>query len=324
MATSYFPAGAFGKLPQFADFFKHNASSREMLAFDQWLQQGLFHAKMQLKQEWEAAFDAAPAQHFLFYADSPERFLLGIFQPSQDKAVRKYPFWVSLQIERLGLGEALTQLTPVLFDSFFAQARGLLHDARSSLSMSEIVARVEALKTPISGSLQNEIRRHRDYLDAVSLRDFCASVFGAFENERKYLLFKNLVALLVPLRRQELGRVNLGLRFPLGPEAQTRSHEVCFWLYACSRLLGNPVMTPVLFWSAPSTAQKAYLFFYFRPPSPKNFLQLMRPEAQSDTICELEEEGAAHLAAAEQTLPATYRALLQTPEMSLSEALQRL
>lgn len=324
MANSFFSAGAFGKLPQFGDFFKHNAGSREMSAFDQWLQQGIFHAKMQLKQEWEAAFDAAPAQHFLFYADNPERFLLGVFQPSQDRTVRRYPFWVSLQIERPGLGEALTLLTPVLFSSFLAQARGLIQDARNGLSMPEIVTRVEALQTPFTGSLQNEIRRHRNYLDAVTLRGFCQSVFGSFEDQRKYLLFKNLIDILAPLRRQDLSRMNLGLRFPLGPEEQARPHEACFWLYACSRLLGNPVMTPILFWSAPQAEKKAHLYFYFRSPSPKNFLPLVRPETQSDSICELEEEGAAQLASAEQALAAPYRTLLQAPEMSLSEALQRL
>ncbi len=324
MANTYFPAGAFGKLPQFGDFFKHNAGTREMLAFDQWLQQGIFHAKMQLKQEWDAAFDAAPAQHFLFYADNPERFLLGIFQPSQDKAVRKYPFWVSLQVERSGLGDALVPLTPVIFSSFFTQAQALMQDVRNGLSMPEIITHVEALKVPVSAHLQNEIRKHRNFLDAATLGSLCANVFGSFEDQRKYLLIKNLLDVLLPLRRQDLGRINLGLRFPLGADPNTRSHEACFWLNACSRLLGNPVMTPILFWSAPLVEKKAHLYFYFRPPSAKNFLQLVRPETQSDSVCELEEEGLANLAGAEQGLAAPYRTLLQTPGVSLSEFLQRL
>ncbi|NUO79727.1 type VI secretion system-associated protein TagF [candidate division KSB1 bacterium] len=324
MANSYFPAGAFGKLPQFGDFFKHNAGSREMLAFDQWLQQGIFHAKMQLKQEWDVAFDGAPGQHFLFYADNPERFLLGVFQPSHDKTVRKYPFWVSLQIERAGLGEALVPLTPVIFSSFFMQARALIQDARNGLSMPEIIAHVEALKVPVTGNLQNEIRGHRSYLDATTLGSFCTSVFGSFEDQRKYLLFKNLTDILVPLRRQDFSRMNLGLRFPLGADPHARSHETCFWLYVCLHLLGNPAMTPILFWSAPKAGQKAYLYFYFRPPSAKNFLPLVRPEVQNDAICELEEEGWANLATAEQALAAPIRASLQAPGMSLSEFLQKL
>ncbi len=319
MATSFFPAGAFGKLPQFGDFFKHNAGSREMLAFDQWLQQGILYAKSQLKQEWDTVFDSAPAQHFLFYADNPERFLLGIFQPSQDKTVRKYPFWVSLQIERNSLGTELLPLTPVLFAAFFQQTLALLQEARNNMSMPELVARVEALK---SGA-QNEMRlEYRSYLDDTTLEKFLCGALGSFEDSRKYLLFRNLVEVLTPLRSQELSRVNLGLRFPLSTDAQMRGFETCFWFYLCKRLLGGSMLTPVLFWNASPVVQKAFLYIYFRPPSAKNFLTLLRPEEASDTLCKLEEEGAAQLAAAENALPAWYRDLLQTPGASLKKIIE--
>lgn len=319
MATSLFPAGAFGKLPQFGDFFKHNAGTREMLAFDQWLQQGILYAKSQLKQEWDAVFDNAPAQHFLFYADNPERFLLGIFQPSQDKAVRKYPFWVSLQIERNSLGSELLPLAPALFSSFFQQTLALLQDARNEMSMPELAARVEALKT----GAQHELRQqfHRAYLDGTTLEGLLCSALGSFEDSRKYLLFKNLVDLLTPLRNQELSRVNLGLRFPLGVEPQTRGAEACFWLYLCKRMLGGTPLAPILFWNATATEQKAFLHFYFRPPSAKNFLTLLRPEEQSDTLCKLEEEGAANLGGVEGALSASQRALLQSAGVSLGSFL---
>lgn len=320
MATSYFPAGAFGKLPHLGDFFKHNAGTREMLAFDQWLQQGILHAKSQLKQEWDAAFDNAPAHHFLFYADNPERFLLGIFQPSQDKTVRKYPFWVSLQIERNSLGFELLPLAPVLFSSFFQQALSFLHDARNGLSMPEISARVEALKSGAQIEMRQQF--YHTYLDGTTLESLLQGALGGLEDSRKYLLFKNLVDLLAPLRNQDLSRVNLGLRFPLGVHQQTRAFEVCFWFRLCKTLLGTPPLAPILFWSADSKEQKAFLYLYFRPPSAKNFLPLLRAEEQSDTLCKLEEEGLALLASAEGALSATSRALLQTSGMSLGSFLR--
>lgn len=320
MATSYFPAGAFGKLPHLGDFFKHNTGTREMLAFDQWLQQGILYAKSQLKQEWDAIFDAAPAYHFLFYADNPERFLLGIFQPSEDKTVRKYPFWVSLQIERNSLGTELLPLTPVLFTSFFQQTHSLLQEARNGLSVPEISARVEALKS--GAQIERRQQFYHEYLDGTTLEDLLQGALGGFEDSRKYLLFKNLVDILVPLRNQELNRVNLGLRFPLGVHPQTRTFEVCFWFRLCKTLLAASPLVPVMFWNAGQPEQKAYLHFYFRPPSAKNFLSLLRAEEQSDTLCKLEEEGLTLLTSAEGALSASARASLQTPGMSLNQFIQ--
>ncbi|MGH7496400.1 MAG: type VI secretion system-associated protein TagF [bacterium] len=324
MATMHFQAGCFGKLPQHGDFIRHNAGTREMLAFDQWLQQGLLHLKTQLRERWEAAYSLAPAYHFLFYADNAERFLTGILFPSHDKAERKYPFWVSVHVERPTLGEQMMPLVPLIFSPFFARCLPFCREARQGLEMREIAARTEALQMKVTHNSLPEIRRHNFFLSDTSQAVFWSRLFGRFEDPRKYLLVKNMLEILTPFRQKELSRLSLGLRFPLAQAAEELAHSAVFWLQMSFKLLGNPVATPILFWSVPEREKGAYLYLFFRPPSAKSFLQLIQPEAPSDNICELEKEGADKIALAARALKASYREMLEMPEMKLDEMLMRL
>ena len=90
-AAPYFPAMCFGKLPAFGDFVRHNAGGRDALAFDQWLQQGLYPARLQLGHAWESSFRAAPSYNFLFSPENSEGFLLGLLQPSHDRGEQTAP-----------------------------------------------------------------------------------------------------------------------------------------------------------------------------------------------------------------------------------------
>jgi len=319
--TQSFSAGCFGKLPHIGDFVRHNAASPEVQAFDQWLQQGLLHAPTQLREKWDEAYNNAPAYHFLFYGDNPERFLAGVFLFSRDKSERKYPFFVSLYVDRATLGEQLMPFTPAVLAPFFVQAHELIHAARGGLEMREIALRTEALQVAVPGTLMQEARRHNQWLNLKTAADFWLRALSRFDDPRKYLLLKNLTEILLPLRHRDPQRLGLGLRFPLAPEAG--AHEAVFWLQLSFKLLGNPAATPIVFWSVPQPGKRGFLYLFFRPPAAKILLHLAQPELPSDHICELEEEGKDAIAVARHELDRSYHLLLETPEMTLDEMLMR-
>jgi type VI secretion system ImpM family protein len=228
MTTSHFSAGGFGKLPQFGDFVKHNASSPEMQALDQWLQQGMQFAQRHFNQSWELAYQRAPAYHFLFYSNSAQRLLLGRLQPSFDKSMRKYPFLVWLTIEKSKLSERVIAALPAAFSVFFAHAQQLLHDASNGLEMRDIADRIEKLKMEFPGGLEEQARQHQSRLAAMTSEQLWRGLFDRFDDARKYLLFKNLTEILLPYRGRDAAKLTLGLRFPLTIDAAFREAEVNF------------------------------------------------------------------------------------------------
>lgn len=324
MASSGFSASCFGKLPGFGDFVRHNAGSREMLAFDQWLQQGMLAAKAQLRQSWEANYDAAPIQHFLFCPTNTEHFLAGLLQPSHDKSDRRYPFWVSWLIDRSYYNENLAAYTPVILASRLSSARQLMQNARTELNTNNLIGMVSNLSFPGTQDSEREVEHYNKYLGATACASFWQSLFGDFCDLRKYLLCKNLCEILLPFRQTRLDELKLGLRFPLSADAESAAYGVSFWIQMSLELARSSSFTPIYFWNLPEPGRKAFLFLFFRPPSAKSFVQLLRPEIASDGICELDEEGRDKIILAEQVLPSLYRGLLQRPALTLKEFLQRL
>lgn len=324
MASSGFSASCFGKLPGFGDFVRHNAGSREMLAFDQWLQQGMLAAKAQLRQSWEADYDAAPPQHFLFCPTNTEHFLAGLLQASRDKSDRRYPFWVSWLIERSYYHENLAALTPVILAGRLSHVRQLMQHARTELNANNLIGMVANLSFPGTQDSEREVGLYHKYLGATACASFWQRLFDDFSDLRKYVLCKNLCEILLPFRQARLDELKLGLRFPLAADAESAAFGVSFWIQMSLELARCSSFTPVYFWNLPEPGRKAFLFLFFRPPSAKSFVQLLRPEIASDGICELDEEGSDKILLAEQALPSLYRGLLQRPELTLKEFLSRL
>lgn len=317
MSIAYFSAGCFGKLPTFGDFVRHNAASREARALDQWIQEGLYFAKTRLGYAWDEAFKKAPAYHFLFYSESAERFLVGLLQPSRDKGERKYPFLVFVQVDRPRFGEHVP-LIPLIFTSFFEQAQSFIGHAANGLEAREIAGRVERLNVPVPTDWGVWERRLDEQLSAITLEELLLKLFANFADPKKYLLMKNLTESLLPFRQRNPANLKFGLRFPLTADSQSAGVETSFWLQASLRLLGNPAVTPIFFWNT------THLFLFWRQPVPRNLLQFIKVDEISDMICELDSEGQDKIAEAAGRLPATYRTLMEMPQLKLPEVLNAL
>ncbi len=321
MSDVLFPAVCFGKLPSFGDFVRHNATSREVLAFDEWLHQGLYFARTQLGPKWDVTFAAAPQYHFLFVPENAERFLAGVMQASHDKSLRRYPFLISLLIDRRRFSNGEAYLLPVALAGFFEGGRRFVERAMNGIEAREIADQTQALNVTDLGHLASTSPYKAEFLDTVTLEKLIARLFDRFDDPRKYLLFKNLVDVLQPFRSRSLLRLNLGLRFPLSTDASTTSYEVCFWVHTCLALLGSSLFTPILFWAPPQPGKAGHMFLFFRQPSARSYLQILKPDAESETICVVDQDGNDRVATSSQTLSASLRSLLDAGNRTLGQFL---
>ncbi len=314
--TGLYPAGCLGKLPAFADFVRHNATAREMLALDEWIQHGLYHAQQLLRAEWDTAFENAPAYNFIFWPESADRFLVGHLRPSRDRSGRRYPFVVSLLVDRLRYGAEHVPLAPAAFSGFLQDARRLVELAMDGLDAREIAERVQALSLPVQPGMGEE--EYREFLRGTTLRQFCTEVFGSFEGEEKTTVFESLGDLLIPFRQRPIVRLSLGIQFPLSAASGSSSLESSFWLEASVRMVRQQVVAPLVFWTTGGSGAGGAAYLFFRPPSPRVFVNLVKPELKSDAICNLMRFGRANGA------PARYTALLREESLHLNVVLDRL
>ena len=321
MADVLFPALCFGKLPSFGDFVRHNATSREVLAFDEWLHQGLYFARTQLGAKWDQTFAAAPQYCFLFVPENAERYLAGVMRASHDKSLRRYPFLVSLLLDRRRFANDGAHLLPLALSGFFEDGRRFVERAMNGIEAREIADQTQALTVGDLSHLVSTSNYKTDFLDGVTLNGFLTRLYGSFENPRKYLLFKNLADVLPPFRSRSLLRLNLGLRFPLSANDTATSYEVCFWIHLCQAFLGGISFAPILFWTRSEGEQPGHLFLFFRQPSSKNYLQILKPEAESETICVVDQDGGDRMTSISEALPHLYRSLLDSGGSTMGQFL---
>jgi type VI secretion system protein ImpM len=285
-ATGLYPAGCLGKLPTFADFVRYNATARETLAFDQWIQHGLYYAQQCLRTEWDASLEDAPALNFLFWPENSGRFLVGHLRPSKDRSGRRYPFVVSLIVDRFRYGAARAHLVPIVFASFLERAGQFVDLAMQGLDAREIPERVEALSMPVE--LESGEEEYRRFLHGTTVRAFCSEIPGPCDGQGRHALIENLADVLLPFRQRPIVRLFLGLRFPLSVISSRSCLEASFWLDASVRMIKQRDVTPLLFWTTGGSGSGGTAHLFFRPPSPKAFVNLIKPELESDTICVLE------------------------------------
>jgi type VI secretion system ImpM family protein len=302
-----------------ADFVRHNAGGREVLAFDQWLQQGIYHARTELRSEWESSYRQAPAYQFAFFPENSESLLLGVLHPSHDRSERHYPFIVCLQIDRR-LSANHLPLIPMLYASFLDGANRLVDDAKQNMSLQQVAERTEALCVAVDRDYGAIARQYETSLAAMSPDGLRERLWPSNGNERASRVFKNLLDILVPLRGHNAARLALGLRFPLPLDEARRSFIATFWLLAACASIGVNWPRPFFFWTAPSsgTPAPAHLFLFFRQPSAASMLSLLRPDLETDAICAVDIDGAGD---ARVSLPTRLAATVSARNMNLLQLL---
>jgi type VI secretion system ImpM family protein len=212
----------FGKLPTHGDFIRHNAEGTAARWLDTWFREGLHRMRARQPEDLPTGGGASVPYRFVLSPTTDGALLIGVLQMSRDRAGRPYPFVVAAEQARTAWpGPALAQL-PDAADRFLTEAETLVQKATSGL------LERNAMLERLAGLSLDAIRAAReadgeaDPWGNVAFRAFAEAIWPAFEDSRKYVLFRNLTDILLPLRGAVPARFSLGLRFPLPTPAESR------------------------------------------------------------------------------------------------------
>lgn len=276
---TYAEIGCFGKLPLSPEFIRVNATGSVLRALDQWVQEGMHHARSRFGRGWSQDFLQADTWNFVFAPPSESEFLVGVASPNQDRAGRKFPFLLFLRVDRAQLMRPL-RFAPVYFHDFLNAAKEVAENGWKDTDLTAFRSRVQAVSIPEVIDTQGMQERYQDYLrsqDATELLGMCLGEPCSFPKEELSLSLKKYL---------EAGCDNLGsqsdegVQVPLLPVDTTSPYQIVFWSELASRVLGQKQSIPAVFWVPTPKHVRPYLFLFFRFPSPKIFVSLIRSSYQ--------------------------------------------
>ncbi|MEM1128484.1 MAG: type VI secretion system-associated protein TagF [Bacteroidota bacterium] len=314
-------AAYYGKTPAHGDFLQHRATTPAWREVDDWIQQGLAHAKRLNRTSLsEAAARAAPVS-FLYCARQSEGALTGVMHPSGDKAGRVYPFVVGVEETTPTVTGPWAYHLPIQQASFFEEAeRFAARAVRGDLEYWSLADEVDPVATRLRPFGASEF--HKRYLQHTPFRTLVEAIWGHFDDSGKYLLFKNITDVLLPFRSEPSLNIAFGMRFPL-PSGETMLHAAAFWWELCYRLTQRRVERPSCFWTASAKAADPFLLFFFQPPPPAAIPELLAVQQDDDRICNLTQMGAANAVEAALSIPPHYGTVIESEHISLWEFLCR-
>ncbi len=297
----------FGKIPGHGDFVRLNASGAGLRALDEWLQEGMYAARGRT-----GAADGAQ-YGFVFSRQGVGVPLIGVMQMSRDRVGRAYPFLCATEVAEPGI--AAGEL-PERLRSFISKAGNLVGDA-------------------VSGGvdyrdLQNEVFGR--YLGAqngsgkdqpggpMRPADLFSELWGTFEDGRKYMLFKNLLAVMMPLGGHVPPGFTLGLRFPL---PSSPAEALPFWLRLCTVLsgVGGPGS---FFWTEKAEGRTPFLMVFPGKISSRTLPSILSDGVSSELICDLVRMGDGNAARAALELPPALGRVLEDEHATLDDVLRSL
>jgi len=314
MLSSSSLIGFFGKLPAYPDFVRQNAGSPLARALDTWIHEGVAQMNVQGGDDWKTRFDAAVPKNFLFHVDDPSKLLVGVLVPSRDKSGRRYPFSIFANAASGKNGQQV-HLMPEAFGVFLKAAGRMLGDLNSAAE--EVRSgKVSALATVLPQNLYECDRRYTRLLEIQKMADFWTGAVGDFAGPAKYLIMRNLLSALLPLREKDLRKFELCLTVPIAAQAVAQGFQIAVWLAIVRLLLKLPTSSIVAFWDVEKTSSRAQLYLLFRPPGPRYLAGLLHPEAAGNLIWDMATLKAEQMQQAKAQLPPGLAALLDDAELT--------
>lgn len=312
--------GFFGKLPAYPDFVRQNAGGPLARTLDNWIHEGVAQMNVQGGGDWRVKFDAAVPRNFLYHVDDPSKFLVGVFVPSRDKSGRRYPFSLFANVSPGKNGQHV-HLVAEAYSVFLRAAVRLLNDLNSA-AVELRSGKVSALATTLPQNLYEFDRRLARLLERKKMGDFWSETLGDFAGPAKYLVMKNLLSTLAPLRGKDLRKFELCLAFPLSTEPAAQGFQIAIWLAFCRQVLKHPVNSIVAFWDAKEGATPARLYLFFRPPGPRYLSCLLDSQRAGDLIWDMASLGMDKIGDAKGKLPPDMVSLLDDAELPAGEFLE--
>ncbi len=312
--------GCAGKLPIFGDFVRLNASPPLARLFDDWQTEGLAQFPVKMGDGWESRFDTAQPVFFIFPEGKKNGFLTGVSIPSRDRGGRRFPFSLFAVVPPVS-DDPLDYLIPDAFGSFLKAARLATSDDWPANFDSIYNLKLKPLQAVLPRNLQYYRDRLRRYYETKTLHTFFFNLFGDFAAPEKYTLLDGLFKALLPLKKQDSGRLNFSLCLPLTPMEKNLDEEgleIGFWILLCHKILDKSGWSPHIFWDS-SQAEGRKLYLLFRPPEPRFFANLFVPDLESNYVWDLKKVGKEK--PDKSKLPAALVKILDAPDEKLERLL---
>jgi len=314
--------GFFGKLPVYPDFVRQNAGGPLARALDDWIHEGVAQMNVQGGDNWETRFDAAGSKNFMYHTDDPSKLLVGVFAPSRDKSGRRYPFSLFANASP-GKNGRQVHLIPEAY-SVFLKATARLLSNLDTVAGELRSGKVSGFATTLPQSLFEYDRRFSRLLELQKMADFWSETIGDFSNPAKYLVMKNLLSTLMPLRGKDLRKFELCLALPLSAYPAAQGFQITVWLTLCRAILKHLANSIVAFWDVRQDEGLARLYLFFRPPGPRYLSCLFDPQSAGDLIWDMATLGADKAADVKGKLPGDIVTLLDNAELPIGSFLEAL
>lgn len=281
--------GCFGKLPIHSDFIRFRASGEDVLALDQWLQEGIQTAQTRWGREWKTYYSQADPWNFVFQVKGGDGFLVGLLVPSHDQAGRCYPFLLFLRVPRNGFAAPI-QFAPLTFRTFLKEAAEWAQSGSAGKNVKAFLNHFETWNpsVPDDPSGRSDEAAYRRFLKEERSEAFWMKLCGASVDSAPHRIVENLQGVLEPMRRTSLTPPRFALTFSLVPADKNCQEDIPFWSDLTARLLKRPwAAEPNFFWNRLPAKGPPRMVLFPGPPPAKSFFALIAPDMDNETVYDL-------------------------------------
>ena len=164
-------------------------------------------------------------------------------------------------------------------------------------------------------------------LRSVTMESLWQSLFGAFDDPRKYLCIKNLFGTLAPMRGHEPQRLSMGLRLPgvMQDSDVSPTFAASTWATLSKAVVGEESLSSAwLFWNTAPASGQSGTYLFFRTPSASMLTAMLSRQTAPDSLWDLETMGADRINEARDSLGPVITSVLDTPRFPVLEFIQRI
>jgi len=316
------PVGCFGKLPIFADFIRYQGASKEVEAFDLWVQEGIYWSRKRLGSAWESAFESMSPYAYFCSGANRDDALVGVFTPGVDAGGRRFPFSIFTRIPISSL-TGNRHLVPLRFEAFTSRALWLSREGWQGRDIRHLNEEVDVLEDYVVSAHGQAEAGYASFLETASGGGFWNGLRATSGTPDRIALVQGLADVLFLVRAMNPVNLNYGVALPLAVPASARVYAATFWLDMAYRILGGSGhKLTSFFWGLSDGDDPSRLFMFFNGPFPKSFSSFMKPDVDEDTVYDLGNLSQGMIERLNEKMPPGLKSVFSAPEETMGRLLQ--
>lgn len=284
--------GYYGKLPISPEFLRLHAAGPEVRWLDDWLQRGVLYAKAMEGPRWSALVAESELWNFMYVPAGQGRIVCGVLFASRDKAGRSFPFLTFFLLNRDSLAGNIW-LGPIVGAEFLDAIATSLQQLRANLEW-EPFCRAVAQFDEKQISADSTAEAFAEIIRSKSVKEWCLSLWGTFDDPRKYRLEEGLRAVLRTSKEYVKGQLPWGVKLPLFAGTTVEEYDLPFWLATSVRWFSQVQQSEpgmLVFWNRNPRKVSPCALVSMGPGSPKVTRIIISPEARDESWIDVLSEG---------------------------------